>query len=111
MKMSPARFVILASIVLLAVLVSGIGWAFGAPAAVVTVLCLEMAVKSASISPKLGANVLTGLAADIYKAADIVGRELVGFIPGLTLNADATKRVALNDYITSHFTRPVTVGT
>ena len=26
------------------------------------------------------ANVLTDLAADIYRAADIVGRELVGFI-------------------------------
>ena len=27
------------------------------------------------------ANVLTDLAADIYRAADIVGRELVGFYP------------------------------
>ena len=32
------------------------------------------------------ANVLTDLAADIYKAADIVGREQVGFIPSVTIN-------------------------
>jgi len=50
------------------------------------------------------ANTLTNLAADIYKAADTVGRELVGFIPSSTINAD-TARVALNDTVRSHFTR------
>lgn len=57
------------------------------------------------------ANVLTDLAADIYKAADTVGRELVGGIPSVTLNTDATRRVAQGDTIRSHFTREATVGT
>lgn len=57
------------------------------------------------------ANVLTDLAADIYRAADVVGRELVGVIPSATLNTDASQRVAQNDIIRSHFTRSATVGT
>lgn len=57
------------------------------------------------------ANVLNDLAADIYKAADIVGRELVGLIPSVTVNADATQRVAQGDTIRAHFTRTPTVGT
>ncbi|NBQ51882.1 MAG: hypothetical protein EBU35_14830 [Marivivens sp.] len=57
------------------------------------------------------ANVLTDLAADIYRAADVVGRELVGVIPSATLNTDASRRVAQNDVIRSHFTRAATVGT
>ncbi len=43
------------------------------------------------------ANVLTNLAADIYTAADTVGREAVGFIPSVTMNADST-RAAVGDY-------------
>ena len=49
-------------------------------------------------------NVLTNLAADLYKAADIVGREQVGLIPSVTINAD-TERVAKGDTVRSHFTR------
>jgi hypothetical protein len=56
------------------------------------------------------ANVLTNLAADIYKAADMVGRELVGFIPSVTINGDATTRAAKGDVIRSHFTRAITVN-
>ena len=56
------------------------------------------------------ANTLTNLAADIYKAADMVGRELVGFIPSVTVNGDATKRAAKGDTIRSHATRAVTVN-
>ena len=56
------------------------------------------------------ANVLTDLAADIYKAADIVGRELVGFIPSVTINAGA-ERAAFGDTVRSHFTRTPTVNT
>lgn len=54
------------------------------------------------------ANVLTDLAADIYKAADVVGRELTGFIPSSTINADDSERVAVGDPVRSHFTRKAT---
>ena len=56
------------------------------------------------------ANVLTDLAADIYKAADIVGREQVGIVPSITINA-GSQAVAQGDVIRSHFTRTATVGT
>lgn len=51
------------------------------------------------------ANVLTNLAADIYKAADVVGRELVGFIPASTINANGSERVAKGDTVRASFTR------
>lgn len=57
------------------------------------------------------ANTLTNLAADIYKAADIVGRELVGVIPSVTINSDASTRAAKGDTVRSHVTRAVTVST
>lgn len=57
------------------------------------------------------ANVLTDLAADIYKAADIVGRELVGAIPAVTINSDASQRVAKGDTIRAAFTREPTLNT
>jgi len=56
------------------------------------------------------ANVLTDLAADIYKAADVVGRELVGFIPAATINADGSEQAALNDTVRSHATRAATIN-
>lgn len=49
-------------------------------------------------------NVLTDLAADIYKAADTVGRELVGAIPSATVNS-GTEQAAIGQTIRSHFTR------
>ena len=54
-------------------------------------------------------NTLTNLAADIYRAADTVGREVVGFIPSATVNAE-TARVAVNDTVRSHSTRAATAG-
>ena len=57
------------------------------------------------------ANVLTDLAADIYQAADIVGRELVGVIPSATINSDATARAAQGDTIRSFSTRSAAVTT
>jgi hypothetical protein len=56
-------------------------------------------------------NTLTNLAADIYKAADQVGRELVGFIPSVTINGDATTEAAKGDTIRAAFTRTPTVST
>lgn len=56
------------------------------------------------------ANTLTNLAADIYKAADIVGRELVGAIPSVLINA-GTEAAAFGDTVRSHFTRAPTVNT
>lgn len=55
-------------------------------------------------------NILTSLAADIYKAADTVGREQVGFIPSITING-GSEAVALGDTVRSFFTRTPTVGT
>jgi hypothetical protein len=56
------------------------------------------------------ANVLNNLAADIYKSADTVARELVGVVPSATLNFD-TEGAALNDTIRSFSTRAATVQT
>jgi hypothetical protein len=55
------------------------------------------------------ANTLTNLAADIYLAADMVGREMVGFIPSVTINSGA-ERAAKDDAVRSHFTRAQTVN-
>lgn len=57
------------------------------------------------------ANVLTDLAADIYKAADVVGHSLKGLIPSVTVNGDGSNRVAQGDTVRSHFTRNPTVNT
>lgn len=55
-------------------------------------------------------NVLTDLAADIYKAADIVGREQVGLIPSVLINA-GSERAAFGDTVRSAFTRQATLNT
>lgn len=55
-------------------------------------------------------NVLNNLAADLYRAADVVGRELVGFIPSSTLNTAEGQRVAKGGIVRSHFTRTPAVG-
>jgi hypothetical protein len=53
------------------------------------------------------ANTLTNLAADIYRAADIVGRELVGFIPSSTVNA-SDEQVAVGQNVRSFSTPTAT---
>lgn len=55
------------------------------------------------------ANTLTNLAADIYRAADMVGREAVGFIPSVTVNT-GSERVAKDGVVRSFFTRAQTVN-
>ena len=55
------------------------------------------------------ANTLTNLAGDIYKAADTVGRELVGFIPSVTINA-GSERAAKGDTIRSFVTASATAN-
>lgn len=55
-------------------------------------------------------NVLTDLAADIYKAADIVGREQVGLIPSVMINA-GSERAAFGDTVRSHVTQKPTLNT
>jgi hypothetical protein len=55
------------------------------------------------------ANALTNLAADIYKAADTVGREMVGMITAVTINA-GSEAAALNDTVRASFTRTPSVG-
>jgi len=54
------------------------------------------------------ANVLTDLAADIYIAADKVGREQIGMIPAVTINS-GSERVALNGVVRAQFTRQPTL--
>ena len=46
----------------------------------------------------------SGLVNDIFVAADVVGRELNGFIPSVTMNAEST-RASKGDNITAAFTR------
>jgi hypothetical protein len=45
------------------------------------------------------ANTLTGLIPDLYAGLEVVSRELVGFIPSVTRNANA-ERAALDEYVT-----------
>jgi hypothetical protein len=56
------------------------------------------------------ANTLTSLAADIYKAADIVGRELVGLVSSVTING-GSERAAKGDTVRAAFTRAQAVNT
>lgn len=52
------------------------------------------------------ANVLTNLAADAYRAADRVSRELTGFIAASTINA-GSEGAAVGQNVRAHFTRSV----
>ena len=55
------------------------------------------------------ANVLTDLAADIYRAADIVGREQVGVIPSVTINA-GSEGAAFGDTVRAAVTSQPTLN-
>lgn len=54
------------------------------------------------------ANVLSNLAADAYRAADTVVRELTGFIAASTVNA-GSEGAAVGQNVRAHFTRASTV--
>ena len=54
------------------------------------------------------ANVLTDLAADIYTAADTVGRELTGATSSVLINANGADRAAVGDTVRSHVTNQAT---
>ena len=56
------------------------------------------------------ANVLTDLAADIYTAADRVGRELTGASSSVTINSNGSDRAAVGDTVRSHFTTQPTAS-
>jgi hypothetical protein len=53
------------------------------------------------------ANTLTGLIPTLFSAMDVVSRELVGMIPSVTINADAS-RVALNQPLRVRITPKLT---
>jgi len=55
-------------------------------------------------------NILSNLAADIYVAADRVGRELVGMIPAVTINS-GSEAAALNDTVRASFAPSVSTTT
>jgi len=54
-------------------------------------------------------NVITGLLPDLYQGLDVVSREQVGFIPGVTRNAGA-ERAAVGENVTYHVA-PASVAT
>ena len=56
------------------------------------------------------ANTFTDLAADIYVAADIVQRELVGFIPAVSINR-GSETAAFGDTVRAAYTRQPTLNT
>lgn len=56
------------------------------------------------------ANSFNDLAADIYVAADMVGRELTGFIPAVTINR-GSEVAAFGDTVRAAYTRQPTLNT
>lgn len=56
------------------------------------------------------ANTFTNLAADVYDAAEIVGRELVGGLSSVKINGGA-EEAAKGDTVRASFTQPQTVST
>jgi hypothetical protein len=56
------------------------------------------------------ANGLTNMIPTLYRVLDIVSRELIGFIPSVTLNADAAERVAIGQQISWHKSGTFTVS-
>jgi hypothetical protein len=55
------------------------------------------------------ANTLTAITPQMYSAVDIISRELVGLIPGVSINGDAS-RAALNDSVDIPYSNPKTTS-
>lgn len=51
-------------------------------------------------------NTLTNLYTTAFEAMDIISREIVGFIPAVSVNANAAERVAVGQNVTIPVTRP-----
>ncbi|MBC7367573.1 MAG: P22 coat - protein 5 family protein [Undibacterium sp.] len=106
--MSRALFTLFSAALLAVLLIQFVPAAFaqaGAAGAAIAILAIS-ALSAPLLSwsdGRLHANTLTALIPDVYKALDVVSRELVGLIPGVTRDV-SVDQVALNQTVRSQAT-------